>query len=299
MSRYRFIQAQRDQYPLRLLCQVLRVPASGYYAWQHTQQQAVKREPSAWEEALVKVFGGYKRCYGTRRLRVALRKQGYRVGRQRLRTAMRRRGLRALQPKAFTPRTTDSTHDLRCAPNRLLDQPKPTQANQVWVSDLTYLPLANGEGVYLCAYQDMVSKQVVGWHVMATMPEELITKALQRVFWAQPPTPGLLVHSNRGGQYCGKAYRKLLHDHEALRSQSRRGDCYDNAQAESLWSRLKTEVLEVRERPVFADLADAQASVADYFDYYNHERLHSSVDYQTPYHTHQQLLQLSALNCPA
>ena len=129
----------------------------------------------------------------------------------------------------------------------------------------------------------MVSKQVVGWHVMATMPEELITIALQRAFWAQPPTPGLLVHSDRGGQYCGNAYRKLLHDH----------------QAESLWSRLKTEVLELRERPVFADLADAQTSVADYFDYYNHERLHSSIGYQPPYHTHQQLLQLNALNCPA
>ena len=268
----------------------------------------------AWETALVKAFGMHKRCYGTRRLRVELRRKGYRVGRQRLRTAMRRRGLHALQPKAFTPRTTDSTHGLRCAPNRLLDQPKPTQANRVWVSDITYLSLANGDWVvpgraYLCAFQDMASKQVVGWQVGATMPEELVTRALQRAFWAQPPTPGLVVHSDRGrtrqgGQYCGNAYRALLHDHEALRSQSRRGDCYDNAlpgttQAESLWSRLKTEVLEVRERPVFADLADAQRSVADYLDYYNHERLHSSIDYQTPYHTHQQLLQLSALNCPA
>jgi transposase InsO family protein len=91
----------------------------------------------------------------------------------------------------------------------------------------------------------------------------------------------------------------LLHGHEAVRSQSRHGYCYDNAQAESLWSRLKTEVLEGRERPVFTDLADAQTSVAEYLDYYNHERLHSSIDYQTPYHTHQQLLQLNALNCPA
>ena len=233
------------------------------------------------------------------RLQVALRRKGYRVGRQRLRTAMRRRGLHALQPKAFTPRTTDSTHGLRCAPNRLLNQPTPTQANQVWVSDSTYLPLANGDWAYLCAYQDMISKQVVGWHVMATMPEELITTALQRAFWAQSPMPGLLVHSDRGGQYCGNGYRKLLHDHQALRSQSRRGDCYDNAQAESLWSRLKTEVLELRERPVFTDLTDAQTSVAGYFDYYNHERLHSSIGYQTLYHAHQQTLQLNALNCPA
>ncbi len=131
------------------------------------------------------------------------------------------------------------------------------------------------------------------------MPEELVPRALQRAFWCQPPTPGLLVDSDRGGPYGGNASRKLVHDHQAVRSQSRRGDCYDNAQAESRWSRLKTEVLEVRERPFFADLADAQASVADYFDYYTHERLHSSIDYQTPYHAHQQLLPLSTLNCPA
>ena len=134
---------------------------------------------------------------------------------------------------------------------------------------------------------------------MAAMPEELVTTALQRAFFAQPPTPRLLVHSDRSGQYCGNAYRKLLHDHEAVRSQSRRGECYDNAQAESLWSRLKTEVLELREWPVFADLADAQTSVADYFDYYNHGRLHSSIDYQASYHAHQQLLPTTTLNCPA
>jgi transposase InsO family protein len=86
-----------------------------------------------------------------------------------------------------------------------------------------------------------------------------------------------LVNSDRGGQYCGKVSRKLLYDHEALRSQSRRGDCYDNAQAESLWSRPKAKVFELRERPVFADLTNAQHSVADYFDYYNHKRLHSSI----------------------
>jgi transposase InsO family protein len=299
MSRYRFIDGQRATHPVRLLCQVLRVPASGYYAWQQAQQQGIAHAEPAWETALVKAFGHHKRRYGTRRLQVALRRKGHRIGPHRLREAMRRRGLRALQPKAFTPRTTDSTHGLRCAPNRLLNQPKPTEANRVRVSDITYLPLANGERAYLCAYQDMASKQVVGWQVGASMPEELITSALQRAFWSQPPTPDLIVHSDRGGPYCGNAYRKLLHDHGAVRSQSRRGDCYDNAQAESLWSRLKTEVLEVRERPVFADLADAQASVADYFDYYNHERLHSSIGYQTPYHTHQQLLQTNALNCPA
>ncbi|GAC1385004.1 MAG: hypothetical protein NVSMB30_31790 [Hymenobacter sp.] len=233
MSRYRFIDAERGHYPVRQLCQVLGVPASGFYAWQAGQQRAVGSEPPAWETALVKVFGLHKRRYGTRRLQVALRQKGHRVGRQRLRRAMRRRGLHALRPKAYTPRTTDSTHGLRGAPNRLLDQPKPIQANRVWVSDITYLPLANGPWAYLCAFQDVASKHVVGWHVAATMPEELVTTALQRAFLAQPPTPQLVVHSDRGGQYCGKAYRKLLHDHSAVRSQSRRAECYDNAQAEN------------------------------------------------------------------
>ena len=131
------------------------------------------------------------------------------------------------------------------------------------------------------------------------MPEELVITALQRAFLAQPPTPELVVHSDRGGQYCGNAYRKLLHDHEAVRSQSRHGECYDNAQVESLWSRFKTEEFERREWPVFADLADAQASAAMYFDYYNHDRLHSSIGYRIPYHTHQQSLQTTALNCLA
>ena len=167
MSRHRFINAERGHCPVRRLCQVLGVPASGYYAWQIGQQRAVNQQTPAWETALVKTFGVHQRRYGTRRLQVALRQNGHAVGRQRLGTAMRRRGLRALQPKAFTPRTTDSTHGLRCAPNRLLDQPKPTRANQVWVSDITYLPLANGDWVvpgraYLCAFQDMGTKHVVG-----------------------------------------------------------------------------------------------------------------------------------------
>ena len=220
---------------------------------------------------------------------MALHQNGYRVGRQYLRTAMCHRGLQVLQPKAFNPRTTDSTHGLRCAPNRLLDQPKSTQANRVWISDITYLPPANEAWGYLWAFQDVVTKHVMVWHVAAAMPEEIVTTALQRAFWVQPPIPSLLIHSDRGGQYCGNTYRQQLHDHQAVRSQSRRGDCNDNAQAESLWSRLKTEVFALRERPVFADFADAQTSVADYFDYYNHEHRHSSISYLKPYRFCQQL----------
>jgi len=297
VSRYQFIDQQRLTYPVRLLCRVLGVTPARYYAWSARAASQPQVVAAAWQTAMVHAFTSHKQRYGTRRLRAELQAQGYRIGRQRLRTELRRRGLRAVQPRAFTPRTTDSTHGLRCAPNRLLDQPKPTGLNQLWVSDSTYLPLASGQWAYLCALQDAYSRQVVGWQVLATMPEELGTSALPRALLARQPAPGLLVHSDRGGQYCGSAYRSLLRQHGCLRSQSRRGECLDNAQAESLWSRLKTEELEQREWPVFADLADAQHSVATYFDYYNYERRHSALAYQTPQTFYKHQLKNTALNC--
>ena len=238
MSRYRFIATERGHYPVRRLCLVLDVPASGFYAWQRSWQGAIGPVTPAWETALVKTFRYHKRRYGTHRLQVVLRQNGYQVGRQRLWVAIRWQGLHALQPKAYTPRTTDSTDGLRCAPN------------WVWVSNITYLPLTNGSWVVpgracLCAFQNISTKYVVGWHVGNTMPEELVTTTLQRAFFSQPPTSELLVHSDRSGQYFGKTYRAPLHEHGAVRSQSRCDDCYNNAQAESLWSRLKTEVLEL------------------------------------------------------
>lgn len=272
---------------MQLLCQVLHIVPSPYYAWCQRTETTVA---PAWETVMVDVFDDHQRRYGTRRLQVELRALGYRVGRQALRNALRRHGRKALQPKAFTPRTTNSTHGKRCAPNRLLDQPKPTQANRVWGSDSTYLPLASGNWVYGCTFQDVCTKQVVGCQVRADMPEALVTTALQRALLAQRPAPGLIVHSDRGGQYVGNVHKTLLREAKAQLSHSRRGGCYDNAQAESRWSRLKTELLELREWPVFLDLADAQASVAEYFDYYNHKSRHSSIGYLQPYLFHQQQL---------
>jgi putative transposase len=298
VSRYQFIDQQRVTYPVRLLCRILGVTPARYYAWGARVASPIQ-PATVWQAAMVQVFTYHKQRYGTRRLQAELQAQGHRVGRQRLRAELRRRGLRAVQPRAYTPRTTDSTHGLRCAPNRLLDQPKPIQPNQVWVSDITYLPLASGQWAYLCAFQDAYSRQVVGWQVLATMPEELVTSVLRRALLARRPTPGLLVHSDRGGQYCSNAYRQLLYDYHAVRSQSRRGECLDNAQAESLWSRLKTEELEQRDWPVFRDLADAQQSVATYFDYYNYERRHSALAYQTPQTFYVQQLKNTALNCLA
>lgn len=142
---------------------MLGVAPRRYYARQQAQLRAISTETPVWETALVALLERHKCRYGTRRLWVALREKDHCVGRQALRTALARRGLRALQPKAYTPRTTDSTHGLRCAPNRLLDEPRPARANRVWVPDITYLPLASGAWAYLCAFQDVASKLVMGW----------------------------------------------------------------------------------------------------------------------------------------
>ena len=168
MSRYRFVQAHTRQYPVRRLCQVLGVGVASYYRW---QKVVTRSSVPAWERALCQVFVQHQRRYGTRRLRAELRAQGYRVGRQRIRHALRRRELVAVQPRAFVPRTTQSEHGPRVAPNHLLSRPAPTAADQVWVGDITYLPLQNGAWAYLAAFQDVYSKRVVGCRCWARCPK--------------------------------------------------------------------------------------------------------------------------------
>lgn len=158
MSTYRFIERQRGHYAVRELCQVLGVAASAYYAWrQHRQQPA-----PAWERAVCQAFARHARRYGTRRLRAELQAAGYQVGRHRIRRVLRQHGLRAQQPRSFVPRTTDSGHGQRVAPNRLLGRPRPTQPNQVWVGDITCLPKQDGGWLYLASWQDACSRKVVG-----------------------------------------------------------------------------------------------------------------------------------------
>lgn len=163
------------------------------------------------------------------------------------------------------------------------------------MGDITYLPLQNGAWAYLAAFQDVYSKRVVGWQVLGSMPEELVVSALRRALLSRQPAAGLLVHSDQGGQYCGTGYRRLLTERHLVRSMSRRGNCYDNAQAESLWSRVKTEVL--LDRSSFASVAEAQADLATYFDYYNHQRRHSALGYECPHTFEQQVLSTNGQLC--
>jgi putative transposase len=277
VSTYRYIAQRQRHLTVRQLCQTLRVSASAYYAWQRRRAPAC--EPT-WQVAVRTVFRGHSARYGTRRLRAELQAQGYRVGRWRIRRALAAAGLRAQQPRSFVPRTTDSDPSARAAPNRLLDQLAPTAPNQVWVGDITYPPKQGG-GLYLATWLDRYSRKVVDWDVRESMPEALVREALRRALAVRQPAPGLVVHSDQGSQYSATNFKALVARHQALQSMSRRGNCYDNAHAESCWSRLKTELLDGGS---FRNLAEAHLKISHYLAYYNAERRHSALGYLAPNH---------------
>lgn len=287
---YRFIQEQSQpnaarHFPVLVLCQTLEVNRSGYYEWlkstpissvKDTDRLCVKGDNA---QQIKDLFSLHRRRYGSRRLVSEMKDRGVKISRDFVRKVLVENQLRPIQPRSFVPRTTDSRHTMGYSPNLLLDRPRPTGPNQVWVSDITYLPLANGKWLYLAAWVDLWSRKVVGWYLADHMRDELVITALRRALLGRQPADGLILHSDRGGQYAAKELRKLLTG-KYLQSMSRAGECYDNATAESFWSRLKAEVLE---SGVFSSLEDARTEIGDYIDnYYNPVRKHSSLNYYSP-----------------
>jgi len=235
------------------------------------------------------VFWDNRRRYGSRRIQKALQEVGVEVGRHRVRRLMQAQNWQAIQPRSFVPRTTDSRHGLRACLNLLLDLGQPSRPNQVWVSDITYLPLVGGGWAYLASWLDLFSRRIVGWCVDITMEEHLIIRAFDQATTLRHPQPGLIVHSDQGGQYFGKTFRKRLEKWACRQSMAEKDNPYQNAHAESLWSRLKAELLE---DGCFDNLQDAHSELFNYIDgYYNIRRLHSSLGYLSPINFEKQYYQ--------
>jgi transposase InsO family protein len=194
---------------------------------------------------------------------------------------MRRLGLRAIQPRSFVPRTTDSRHGAQVSPNLLLDEANaPRKPRDVLVGDITYLPLRTGRWGYLASWQDKFTKRVVGWAVEERMTEELVIKALAKAIKGGSVESGTLIHTDQGSQYVSANFRALVEATGCRQSMSRRANCYDNAQAESFFSRYKAELLE---GGVFEDVGQARSETFSYIEgYYNRARRHSSLAYKTP-----------------
>ncbi len=194
---------------------------------------------------------------------------------------MRRRELHAIAARRFRPRTTDSCHACQVSPNLLLDaENAPQKPRQVIVGDITYLPLSSGKWSYLATWQDKFSKRIVGWAVEARMTDELVTKAFAKAVEGGGITRNTIVHTDRGSQYVSTNFRAQLQASGCRQSMSRRANCWDNAQAESLFSRYKAELLE---DGVFQDTSQARSETFAYIEgYYNRVRRHSALNYKTP-----------------
>lgn len=271
---YAFIAAEAEQFAVTDLCQTLGVSRSGYYAWQQRPAPTDALTPE-----VTKAFWRHARRYGSRRLTVELQAEHHVIGRRRIRRIMRAEKLQAIQPKSFVPRTTNSKHGGRMSPN-LLAAMTITYPHQTYVSDITYLPLQQGGWAYLATWLDLYTRQIVGWAVADNMEADLIIRALQQAIVRVQPPRGLLVHSDRGGQYVDTEFRALLVTYGYEQSMSRAGETYDNAHAESLFSRYKAELLE---DGAFRDVAEAELESFDYIErYYNQIRRHSSLGYLSP-----------------
>ena len=205
-----------------------------------------------------------------------------------LRAWLRASGQRALSARPQRSRTTLADPAAVVAENRLLGQPEPTALNQVWVGDITYLPLVGGRWCYLATWRDACSRRVVGWHLAAQMPTKLVLTALEQALPLRQPGPGLIVHADRGNQYTSVACRQRITQAGALPSYSRPGNPYDNAQAEAGWSTVKTGLLPPS--TAFANLEEARLEVAHYLDtYFNLDRRHSALYYCSPHQFEQNL----------
>jgi transposase InsO family protein len=258
----------------------MRVSVSGYYAWRRrlSKPPSLKRKKLA--DLVSDCYWENRRRYGSRRIQKALQKAGVKVGRFQIRRLMREQGLKAIQPKSFSPRTTDS-RNVKAAPNLLAEVEISEYAPaKIIVGDITYLRLRNGRFCYLAVWQDKVTRRIIGWSLSREMTQELVISALQKAISKGLIKRRAIVHSDRGSQYASNGFRALLQTNGLRQSMSASGNCYDNAQAESFFSRFKAELIE---GGVFEDLEQARSEIFSYIEgYYNRVRLHSSLGYLSP-----------------
>jgi transposase InsO family protein len=254
------------------------VSRSGYHRWLRHEPGFRALETARLDQDIDAAFRDNRRAYGSPRVIVELRAAGWKCSENRVAKRMRALNLQARKRRRFVPRTTQSDPNCPIAPNRMANLAAPTQINQIWVTDITYLPIMGGF-VYLACVMDRYSRRIVGWALAANMERELVIQALNQAIRHRKPPKGCLHHSDRGSQYASQDYRRLLTAHGMEASMSRAGNCYDNASMESFWSSLKAEGL----NQTLSDEATTRLAVFDYIEtFYNPKRRHSALGYQSP-----------------
>jgi transposase InsO family protein len=267
------------EHTIKALCETLGASRSAYYAWLKSAQSKRARHNNDLRGQITLIHAQSRQTYGSPRVTIELREQGEKVGRHRVARLMREAGLCGRQKRRYRVRTTDSAHSHPIAPNRLAELTAPTKPNQVWVSDLTYVPTDEG-WLYVAGVLDKFSRYLIGWAMGSTLDTAVPLAALQMALRRRNPINALIHHSDRGVQYASAQYRQTLTDHGLIASMSRRGNCYDNATMEAFWSSLKNELIH---RHHFATRSEAKTAIFDYIEcFYNRFRRHSSLGYKSP-----------------
>lgn len=278
-ERYQRVRQLSAEHSVQMLCGVLGVSRSGYYAWSRRAPCRRQQEDAQLLQVLVQLHAASRRTYGQPRLRQALRQQGHHCSAKRVGRLMKAAGLYGRRRKRFCPRTTQRDTASPIAANRLATLAAVEARDQVWVTDLTYIRTQEG-WLYLSVLLDLYSRRVVGWAFAEHLESSLPLGALAMALAHRRPGPGLLHHSDRGCQYTSAEYRAVLSAHGLESSMSAAGHCYDNAAMESFWSTLKVELIYRQE---WQTRAQVRLAVFDYIEtFYNRERLHSALGYKTP-----------------
>jgi putative transposase len=276
--RFAAIHREAGNFDVAWMCSLLGVSRSGFYKWRRGDLPKRARADARLHVQVKSIFRTHKGRYGAPRIQSELRGKGEKASRRRISRSMREQGLVARRKRAFRV-TTDSRHDFPVAPNLLRRNFAAEAPNRVWVGDITAVRTRAG-WLYLAVVIDLFSRRVVGWAADTHMRTELVLAALSQAVRLRRPERGLIFHSDRGVQYASREYRDYLGRHGIKQSMSRKGDCWDNAVAESFFSTLKTELL-FEELPINPGVA--RIAIGEYIDgYYNPVRKHSSMGYASP-----------------
>jgi putative transposase len=276
--KYGFIRAHQDQFRVSRMCVVLQVSRNGYYDWRDRPESKRSKENRTALSQIREVHARSREAYGAFKTWQELMARGFQWGRHRIAKLRRLAGIEAKRKRRFRI-TTQSRAGVVAAKNRLKQRFEAKAVNRVWVGDITFVPTAEG-WLYLAVLIDLYSRRVVGWAMSARIDQQLVLDALNMALLQRRVKPGLIHHTDQGRQYSGAAYLAVLKQHGIIASMSRRGNCYDNAVAESFFSSLKNELIH---HSSFKTRDEAKTAIFEYVEvFYNRQRRHQSLDYCSP-----------------
>jgi putative transposase len=276
--KYAFVRTHSKEFRIGRMCQVLQVSRSGYYDWAEREESERSRRDGVLLKEIRKIHQQSKEAYGAMKTWRSLQQSGMVCGKHRVARLRRQAGIEARRKRRFRL-AYQARNTAPAAPNLLRWPFKAAYPDQIWVTDVTFIPTRSG-WLYLAVMLDLYTRLVVGWSMKDRPNQELVNEALIMALERRRPKPGVIHHSDQGILYSSGSYLALLKKYEMLRSMSGKGNCYDNAVAESFFSSLKNEIVHHRN---FRTRDEARAEIFEYIEvFYNRKRIHQSLDYQTP-----------------